>query len=1025
MADTMSHPLSLLAAAAIALGLLVGCVAPEANADTSAGHGSAGPRLIKVQTPARTGGAVRLKVRVLRNLSRLSVRVNGRRLKKPLDVNVRRRLMIHLDALDRVRFGRNRIVVRAERGRRHQVSRLTVRVRRDTPLVGVRIPRHTRQHQPVRLDARATRARGQGRLRYRWRIVAAPRRAHARLTGGRHARSYLLASHPGRYLLALTVRNRRSPVATSAANRGCAVTGAARTPPRSPMTPVSLPDGRPIASTPLERLPDPGSNLERFEATKKATRPPGDRLAARPKSATGCTTQYVGVEVEPAAGPLGVAFESQISVNGLPGMRVGATFYPSVPGSSSAVYLDADTLETLGSVVVPPGQNAEDWATLEAIRYTFDHEVLILLTGPGFTLVKGATEGDDTAISNESLVEGDGTGQPGAPGQLSGWLQPSIPVGSTDDSFRLVSPDRISISTGQGTGVSNKMTVGDQQYGATLPAGTEAGFHVLVTDPALRPILGTPAFFSTDTGNPGIDAVQQGALANLLRQANGTTASTVVIQSIGHPRPTTEASLSIGQQIEKLGGSEWMYLSMDGTTGYALIGNPPALGAARNSVPSAETSSKWTATGGDSLQGLLKRRHDGALQATLADAVGGMDFSLQQIAFQPPVPWPESDTSGKRAAGIWIAQQLDIGTQDPGLCAPTRYPDVRAEYCNLSVSTSDLRDQVRALQYPEGQDGFAQDDFTAVQNQLVTELGMVSTVRRVIGAMQVPFALSGSTTEVDADQVAANLIDSIPAPADSPVSADLGLSSAVLYAAAEVPVVGEAFGPIAAGLDIASDLTEQSGVPSPDSDIETTKAAAGSAVDARLQATYGALGAYGEILVDDFGKLSAADEAAKNRWGQTASVISGRMSLLRLGVKQWLYTAITPAAYDLVEIPGADPATASKQVHCVYSSAPFSWRPWLKADPTTMFFPLNDWANGAPVPGQMMAMLHGPAGDKRSNAVSAGSPLADDLFGDANDGDASLVPPWFYDRADWTVKRPKMVQPSTALKPGVCKVGSI
>lgn len=1021
MTDTMSHFTSRTIPVLAALLVFAGASAQAASA--APGKKKERPnRLVSVKAPDRAGGAIRIQVRILRDLDHLSLKVNGRRPRISLPVTKRRHLKLHLDATKGVRFGRNRIVVRAFRGKRRQTVRRMTRVRTDAPLVGVRIPRHARQHDRVKLDARATRARGKGKLRYRWRIVAAPRRARARLTGSRHARPHLRGSHQGRYLLALTVSHRRPGGTRTSAAGGCPVTGSAKTPPSKPIDPpVSLPDGRPIASTPLAMLPDPGSNLTVTSPAPKPKRLPVDRVKARPRSAAGCTTQYVAVDMDPAIGPMGVAFDSRAQVGGQTGMRVGANFYPAPTGQAYAVFVDANTLEELGTTLVPPGQNAENWAELMSVSYVVDHQVLILLTGPGFTLVKGSTESDDTAISNEGLTEGAG-GAPLAEGQIQGWLQPSIPIDSTDDSYRLISPDRAPVVSGQGSGQANTMTIGAEQYEATLPAGTDAGFHVVVTDPALRPILGTPAFFSTNTGDLQLDAQQQGALADLLSRANGTSASTVVMQSIGHPTATTSNSLAIGQQVERLGGSEWMFLSLNGQHGYSLIGNPPALGAATNAEPAAEATSQWTRHGKDYLEGLLKRRHDGAYQATLSDSVGGLDYSLQEISFQQPSLWPETDTAGKRAAGVWVAEQLGYPTEGPGLCYSTPRPDVRAQYCNDSLAIGSTQRKLAKLTYPEVPE-FTVEDLTAVIGQFSTELDDVGNVRLAIANMQKPYLVTTGTTAVNADEVAVKVISSIPEPADYPLSAHLGLSSAVLYAASEIPAVGTVFGVAASALDIASDLTEQNGEPSPNWDIEVAAANAGTNIDARLQGTYVALESYEDILVSDAAKLADASNQAAGPWGQDSETLAEDLALLQLGVEQWLYTAIVPAAYDLVEIPGADPSNAGQQVHCIWSSAPEQWRPWLKADPRSLFFPLNDWAGNGPVPAQMMAMLHGGTGSTRSHSV--GQVLADEMFGDPINGNAGLVAPWFYDRTGWTIKRPTMVQPSTNLKPGVCKVGYI
>ncbi len=99
--------------------------------------------------------------------------------------------------------------------------------------------------------------------------------------------------------------------------------------------------------------------------------------------------------------------------------------------------------------------------------------------------------------------------------------------------------------------------------------------------------------------------------------------------------------------------------------------------------------------------------------------------------------------------------------------------------------------------------------------------------------------------------------------------------------------------------------------------------------------------------------------------------------------------------------PGADPATARRDVECVHSSAPASWHPFGKADQRSLFFPLNDWGGSAPKADQLMGMLHGSFADDGSQPVKDKA-LAGDLFNDPSDPDdpgAGLVAPWFADRA--------------------------
>ncbi|MCW2953871.1 MAG: hypothetical protein JWQ48_3041 [Conexibacter sp.] len=1019
---TLGSPLRTLFLLLLAISLLAPAAASAKRSTTPQ---RAGTSLVAVGLPASIRGGVRLQVRVLRRLAEATVTVNGRRLATPLRLRAKQLTVVSLGTTAGVRFGRNRIVVQARgTGDRTQVVRRSVLVRRGAPLVGVTLPNRPRQGDAIRLDARATRASGHGRLRFRWRVVGAPRRAHARLVGATSARPRLLADHPGRYQLALTVTETggRGGHARAAAS-GCAVAAAAGTTPGGPLMDLTTPSGQPIASTPLPLLAASSLETIRPSSTPRGQLPAGT-LTPAPQVGNGCTTQSLPLELAPTSAPLGVAFDSRATVDGQTCVRVGESFYAIPANRAYVLFLDASTLEELGTSFVPSGADPQTWAMLTGAQYVAQHQVLAVITGPGSTIVQGIFDSPATAARNEGLTESNGSGSIGQPGEMTGWLQQTVPLlAGGAKVYRFVSPDRVSIETsGSATARSNTIALGGASYPGSLPSNANAGFEVLVTDAALRPVLGTPAVFGTNTGDPGADAQQQSALAGLLQRANAISGSTVVVQSIGHPRPTTAWSVNVGQQLERLGGSEWMFLGLDGSGGYALIGNPAPSDRSSGAEPAAEASSQWTAHGGDSLAGLLKRRPDGALRATLADSVGGANYGLEQVAFQPPTPWPQTDTPGKRAAGTYIAAQLGVPTQGPALCSSTPQPDLHAEYCN-GAAIAGLAQKLGNVTYPSGGTrAFTAADFAAVKTELSNELGDVENVWNMIGDLQTPFSLANESTAIAADGIATTVMGSIPVERTSQVSANLSLAASLLYGAAEVPEVGEAFGPIAAALDIASELTSDDGVPSPDWAIQAKANEVGGEVDQHLMTAYFALGSYGDILVSDYGKLSTAGGDVLGTWGVSTTTVAQQYANLRLGVKQWLYTAIVPAAYDLVRIPGIAPAQAA-QTFCIYSRAPRAHYPWKNAAPSTTFFPLNMFASGAPRAAQMMAMLHGSYKDKQSSAIAQSGTLADELFGSPAYNHAGLVAPWFYDHASWTVQRPKMLQPSSPDVPGYCGVG--
>ena len=120
----------------------------------------------------------------------------------------RHRAIVRFDvgAAHGLRFGSNRLVVQAERGRFYTRVVRSVRVTRGGPLIGAGASRSTTERRAVRLGSKAMRAARRGALRYHWRLLSAPRGSRARLSNVRAARPWLRPDVRGVYRLRLRVR---------------------------------------------------------------------------------------------------------------------------------------------------------------------------------------------------------------------------------------------------------------------------------------------------------------------------------------------------------------------------------------------------------------------------------------------------------------------------------------------------------------------------------------------------------------------------------------------------------------------------------------------------------------------------------------------------------------------------------------------------------------------------------------------------------------------------------------------------
>lgn len=1011
-----------------ALALLV--LTPGASGAASGEGGKRVQPPVRVKVAERASGNVLVEWRVRRDLRGASVRVNGHRawVRPPLDLGQRR--TISLDPADGLRFGSNEIVfrVRPLRGKR-AILRRTVFVARRAPLPAIVQPRRAVAGQAVRLDGRRTRAARDGELDYRWRIVRAPRGAHASLRGAGKRRPRLLATAPGRYRLALTVREQGARATAGASAVACAVKGSA--PP-----PVGKGDRRgPLASLSLARIP----------AAAIVVDPRGRRKPPRPgpeaRAAEGCATNVEDVKVKPNLTPLGMAFDSRASHEGQTGIQVGSEFF-SLPGPGEGarfLLYDAETLALLYSTTAAVGTSAENFAESLATAWDGEHNVLIVAagvegccpddsgdSGQGFTLVENYVPGAENAASeNQGQPYGEAPGTVGVNGEMSGWLQRGIPIDGPE-LFSFVSPERVPFDTQASAPAVNANTIriGAQQYTSELPAGATAGYQVLVTDPALRPLLGTPVAFGTV--GPGAEAEEQ-AMATLIASAAQQQQATLTIQSIGAPTPSSPWAAEIANQMLGFGGNRWTFLGLNGEGGYAFVGTAAAAAALGLTATSAEASNQWARSAGGSdaegegaLRGLLRRTRVGGFAPLLAGSLGAPDYGLAEVTYQPTIPWPQTQSGGRAAATTWLAEDLGL-TPGPGSCYQPAEPDFRSSYCDQTIEPNTVRRELENVDYPASESNrFGKLEFEEVKAQLETELGYVAKVRRLFAVLQEP--LGKQSPAVRAEGIAAEIVDAIPTPRASATSGDLAFASSILYAATEVPEVGEVLGPIASLLDIASQLTQENGQPSPDWAVQAAAGQIGEKVQERLTLMSGGLGAVEEIVVSDWGKLSTVAADADSAWGISSNGIEEERATIELGISQWMWTAIAPAAYDLVsfrleDFPGIA-ENAAREFFCVYSRAPEEWYPWRNAWQQSVFYPLASFREGRPRSLVAFGMLSGSFEDKDSTPVSES--VGRQIFGAPPNG-AGMVPPWLLERARWQIEEPRMIdEGESPLVPGWC-----
>jgi hypothetical protein len=1015
----------------VAVLAVLGLAATAAAHSSAAGNPARGPAIV-VKTAHRARGTVVLHVTTRSELRSAVIRLDGHRVDAHPSRRRGQRRTIVLDAADGVRFGRNRIAVRVRtRGGATAVVRDLVRVKRDAPLPAIQRPRRIVARDAVRLDGRKTRAAHGGRLSFHWEVVGAPVGARASLRGADGPRPRLIASAPGDYRVALTVneRGKKAPAATASAvgsEPACAV-------PALKLGSAAIQSG-PIGSTPLAQLPEGALTVVRGDQATPEASP-------EPRAIPGCATTVTELQVGSNFAPIGAEVNTRAQYEETEGIRIGDSFFPYPPnedGEGLFILLDASNLDVIATDTPVLDLSHRYLALVLAQKQAPNRDVLVVSgarngccgehefdPATGFSAIERFSDGEGSQpIEN--------AGPPLNPidesedqlyGQLAGWLRPGISLDGAAPRYTFVNPERFAFDTqASSSATSNTISVASREYPATLPAGATAGFEVLALGPDREPELGTPFAFGTNSSSPAAGQAAEEAMTALLKQAGPH--QTVIVQSIGDPDPATAATGALGQAMSSMGASPWIFFELDGGGGYAFVGN--GFGQERGEYQPvksevAETSEALVhsvggeAEGGGSLHGLLTRNAESALSPGLADALGTPNYELDQVTYQPGVPWPLSESPGDVAATQYMAKQLGLES-GPGSCYQTEVDVFRASYCDLSMNPVATEIELGQLEYPTGEsEPFTKGEFEEVRTQLEKELLDVSHVRELIKALQEPIQLQGPA--VNAQAIAGEILEALPPGSSSnATAAKLSLANSILHAGSNIPEVGEALGAVAAVLGLAGELAQENGEFAPDWKIQTDADEIGAKVKTRLAEMSAGMGTIEEILVTDWGKLSTAAADARTRWGITNRLAQLQTSTMELGINQWMWKAILPGAFELVSLPGLPPGDLG--VYCMYDKHyPKQWYPWRGAASSSMFFPLSAHIGGNFVSPGGFGMLAGSYTDPSSKQVSAG--LAEKIYGPAGRG-AALTEPELFEEAHWTVSHPEMIEYESQEHVGNC-----
>jgi hypothetical protein len=1036
--------------ALLCAALLTLAIAAPAGAGAAKHRG--GP-LITVKTAAETRGSVLLKLRARHSLRRDVVRLNGHRVAAVTPHRRGERRALVLDRADHLRFGRNQLIVavRTRSGSKQKIRR-TIVVKRNAPLPAIRQPRRVVTGHVARLDARRTGAAHGGRLHFRWRVIKAPRGAKVVLRGAKARRPHLVADIPGTYRVALTVKEtpraggpgRRASARASAAPAGgpgtsgsCGASGA------GPTTVGQLPAYGPIASLPIPRLP---KGTLRVVGGKVASGPESDPV---PSAEAGCATEVADVAVEPDFEPIGAAIDTRAELEETAGIRVAGSFYPFPSGEEKPgarfVLLDAGNLELIRTENVALSGSHRQVAT-QMVSESAPNRNVIVISSCRTGVCTADTQDSPAGFSAiETYAGGKLTGfdenqgqtlAPGAEAQLrgglEGWLHRGLPTLSSElPLFSYVSPERIPFDTeASSSATANTISVNGASYPATLPQQSSAGFEVLVLNAAREPVLGTPLAFGTYSATSlSFAQSQEEAMAALL--GSTVPSQTVFVQGIGDPVPSTNAANGLAAAMAALGANKWTFLGLQGSSGYAFVGNGsgPVNQTSQAETARAETSEGEVIAGGGpagagSLQGILSRNEQSGLSPTIADAGGTPNYEIAQVAYQPRTEWPQTETQGKVEATTYLAETLGLegGRNGEGLCYRPARPDFRSSYCDQSLSMVATAGKVKEAEYPAGKSpSFSETEFAEVKRELISELNDVEDVRGMFKTLKEPFA--GAHPEIGAQAVAGDIIGAMPQGtnnkgADASAATFLG---SILDASSILPG-GEVLGVISAALFISDEFSEEEGEPSPPVWKFQVKAdEVGERVEQNLQMTVGHLGALEDILVSDWGKLSKSATEAGGGWAVSNEGLLRQRETIELGLKRYMWESILPAGFELFYFNGVAPGE-QKNIYCL-TKRNSVWAPFEKAAPASVLFPTDRFENGYVSSQGAYGMLAGPVSAASSVPVSTG--LAEKIFGPPSAKGAGFSEAELFANVHWTINEPRLVGnggEKENIQPGWCEV---
>jgi hypothetical protein len=900
-------------------------------------------RFLRVSGAPRgsTSGIPVVRARVRGGPHHLYARLNGHRVRREFLSGAGTTKPAHLGPDDGLRFGKNRLVVRAyhERGLFDREVR-TFHVTRRTPLVAAGPQRWTTAGSRVRLDARKSQPAGsRGQLRFRWSIVRAPRGSKARIKNADAAKPRFTPDEIGRYTLRVrVVETRRNAKAALVADDTTQVLSALPTPP---------------IGVPITTIPESG--------------PPGIDFAGQRYQALGSNGPGDWVQ-------LLVLDRQTLAVQGQPSRVYDYAENPQDLSDAIGELDSGDLAIVTGGGRPQPNLDTNHWNTLKYIYRTLGGVTSQRSIDPAFKSgswsligIPGLDPGQGFNNSGLGSIEA-----PDKPGDLSGYLQLDY---NFPPNFGFAFGDYVPFdtnATGQ-SGGQNVIKVGDASYVSESLSEGQSGFQVVVLDAGtLAPVEdGNRTFVINDSPNEQNVAGVNDMMDFIQRWYAGPTV--FLVQSIGSPAPLSNEfvqNLNYGA-MEPIGASPSVLTELPGQGGgYSLV-TPSGVVDTHVAQEAWAIPEDPTSKPPVRLVGTLSRNRQAGFRAANAGRFGSIEQDMLAIGYGDPEPWPYSDPAdGAHYAALqYISQQLGqrygFGYTD----------DIRINYWAVANGGAQLSADLPNVFYPnpptgcpstdtdDHRIGFSPAEFCDVRGQLLQEANWANQIQTLIDNYTSQFqnaALNGSTSlSATASKVKDELgLNDETGVQDASILSDFRTSAQLLAIIAGLTgdlSLGTWQGLFGTLIFMGTVANSPQGSPLAE-EIDAEAGALGTQMQNNLQASIKALDHAGDLLVSDYGKLSQAGPLAANAqdgWALSKSALNEVPGALANGTQQYFYRELMGKLYSVWDVaPGTVPPDSGEDAQFV--SDPYDYEcEWTTAGDTqygpTVFTPTgNPHANIPP-----------------------------------------------------------------------------